>query len=107
MAQLDYNNMLVAELKQELESIGLPISGKKSELIERLMAHSKEPVMISIEADLIDEESRYEIIISRMKTQVIGPLNIGAVIAILLSVLMISTVLIIQPSWLGFGDDYD
>ena len=107
MAQLDYNNMLVAELKQELESIGLPISGKKSELIERLMAHSKEPVMISIEADLIDEESRYDMIISRMKTQVIGPLNIGAVIAILLSVLMISTVLIIQPSWLGFGDDYD
>ena len=64
MAQLDYNNMLVAELKQELESIGLPISGKKSELIERLMAHSKEPVMISIEADLIDEESRYDMIIS-------------------------------------------
>ena len=27
MSQLDYNNMLVAELKQELESIGLPTSG--------------------------------------------------------------------------------
>ena len=76
MAQLDYNNMLVAELKQELVSIGLPISVKKSELIERLMAHSREPLMISIEADLIDEESRYDMIISRMKTQVIGPLNI-------------------------------
>ena len=99
--------MLVAELKQELESLNLPTSGKKSELIERLITHSKEPLMISIEADLIDEESRYDMIISRMKTQVIGPLNIGAVIAILLSILMISTVLIIQPSWLGFGDDYD
>lgn len=107
MSQLDYNNMLVAELKQELESFSLPTSGKKSELIERLISHSKEPVMISIEADLVDEESRYDMIISRMKTQVIGPLNIGAVIAILLSILMISTVLIIQPSWLGFGDDYD
>ena len=107
MSQLDYNNMLVAELKQELESLNLPTSGKKSELIERLVTHSKEPLMISIEADLIDEESRYDMIISRMKTQVIGPLNIGAVIAILLSILMISTVLIIQPSWLGFGDDYD
>jgi hypothetical protein len=63
--------------------------------------------MISIEADLVDEESRYDVIITRMKTQVIGPLNIGAIIAIILSVLMISTVLIIQPSWLGFGDDYD
>jgi len=107
MSQLDYNNMLVAELKQELESLNLPTSGKKSELIERLVTHSKEPLMISIEADLIDEESRYDMIISRMKTQVIGPLNIGAVIAILLSILMISTVFIIQPSWLGFGDDYD
>ena len=107
MSQLDYNNMLVTELKQELESLSLPTSGKKSELIERLVTHSKEPLMISIEADLIDEESRYDMIISRMKTQVIGPLNIGAVIAILLSILMISTVLIIQPSWLGFGDDYD
>jgi hypothetical protein len=63
--------------------------------------------MISIEADLVDEESRYDVIITRMKTQVIGPLNIGAIIAIILSLLMISTVLIIQPSWLGFGDDYD
>jgi hypothetical protein len=107
MSQLDYNNMLVAELKQELESFSLPTSGKKSELIERLITHSKEPLMISIEADLIDEESRYDMIISRMKSQVIGPLNVGAVIAILLSILMISTVLIIQPSWLGFGDDYD
>ena len=107
MSQLDYNNMLVAELKQELENFGLPTSGKKTELIERLMAHSKEPLMISIEADLIEDESRYEAIFAKMKTQVVGPLNLGAVIAIGLSLLMISSVLILKPAWLGFGDDYD
>ena len=107
MSQLDYNNMLVAELKQELENFGLPTSGKKTELIERLIAHSKEPIMISIEADLIEDESRYEAIFAKMKTQVVGPLNLGAVIAIGLSLLMISSVLILKPAWLGFGDDYD
>ena len=107
MSSNNYDEMLVSELKSELEKFQLPTSGKKSELIDRLKSNASNPIMISIDADLIDEESRYDLIISRMKTQVIGPLNIGAVIAILLSVLMISTVLIIQPSWLGFGDDYD
>ncbi|MED6338670.1 MAG: SAP domain-containing protein, partial [Candidatus Thermoplasmatota archaeon] len=107
MSQSDYNNMLVAELKQELENFGLPTSGKKSELIERLMAHSKEPLMISIEADLIEDDSRYEAIFAKMKTQIVGPLNLGAIIAIGLSLLMISSVLILKPAWLGFGDDYD
>ena len=107
MSQLDYNNMLVAELKQELENFGLPTSGKKSELIERLMSHSKEPVMISIEADLIADDSRYEAIFAKMKTQIVGPLNLGAVIAIGLSLLMISSVLVLKPDWLGFGEDYD
>ena len=107
MSQLDYNNMLVAELKQELENFGLPTSGKKSELIERLMSHSKEPVMISIEADLIEDDSRYEAIFAKMKTQIVGPLNLGAVIAIGLSLLMISSVLVLKPDWLGFGEDYD
>ena len=93
MSQSDYNNMLVAELKQELENFGLPTSGKKSELIERLIAHSKEPKMISIEADLIEDDSRYEAIFAKMKTQIVGPLNLGAIIAIGLSFLMISSVL--------------
>ena len=107
MSQSDYNNMLVAELKQELENFGLPTSGKKSDLIERLMSHSKEPVMISIEADLIEDDSRYEAIFAKMKTQIVGPLNLGAVIAIGLSLLMISSVLVLKPDWLGFGEDYD
>ena len=107
MSSNDYDRMLVSELKLELQKLQLPTSGKKSELIDRLKLNNSQQPMISIEADLIEEESRYDVIMTRMKTQVIGPLNIGAIIAILLSVLMISTVLIIQPSWLGFGDDND
>ena len=107
MSSNDYDKMLVSELKLELQKFQLSTSGKKSELIDRLKLNTSQQPMISIEADLVDEESRYDVIMTRMKTQVIGPLNIGAIIAIILSVLMISTVLIIQPSWLGFGDDYD
>lgn len=107
MSSNDYDKMLVSELRLELQKFQLPTSGKKSALIDRLKLNISQQPMISLEADLVDEESRYDVIMTRMKTQVIGPLNIGAVVAILLSVLMISTVLIIQPSWLGFGDDYD
>ena len=107
MSSNDYDKMLVSELRLELQKFQLPTSGKKSELIDRLKLNISQQPMISLEADLVDEESRYDVIMTRMKTQVIGPLNIGAIVAILLSVLMISTVLIIQPSWLGFGDDYD
>ena len=107
MSSNDYDKMLLSDLKLELQKLQLPTSGKKSELIDRLKLNISQQPMISIEADLVDDESRYDIIMTRMKTQVIGPLNTGAIIAILLSVLMVSTILIIQPSWLGFGDDYD
>ena len=107
MTRPDYESMLVAELKTQCEQLGLPTSGKKSTLIERLEQSQNEPLMISIEADLVETENRYEYIFSRMKTQIIGPLNLGAIIAIGLSMLMISSVLVLQPSWLGFGDDFD
>ena len=107
MVSTDYSKMLVAELKEELTKLGLPTSGKKSELLERLDLYYNEPKMISIEADLIDEDSRYEAIFTKMKTQIIGPLNLGAIIAIFISLLMISSVLVLKPAWLGFGEDYD
>ena len=107
MPESDYSSMLVAELKQELTNLGLPTSGNKSELIERLNSHHNKPLMISIEADLVEDESRYEAIFAKMKTQVIGPLNLGAIIAIFISLLMVSSVLVLKPAWLGFGADYD
>jgi large subunit ribosomal protein L24 len=40
--KIDYSNMTVPELKSVLKEKGLPISGKKSELIERLQGDSNE-----------------------------------------------------------------
>ena len=107
MSSPDYDSMLVAELRQRLASAGLPTSGRKVELIERLRLNEQEPTMISIEADLVEENNSTKAFITQMKKQIIGPLNLGGVIAIGLSLLMISSVLVLQPAWLGFGSDYD
>ena len=107
MSSPDYDTMLVAELRQRLASAGLPTSGRKVELIERLRLNEQEPTMISIEADLVEENNSTKAFITQMKKQIIGPLNLGGVIAIGLSLLMISSVLVLQPAWLGFGSDYD
>ena len=107
MSSPDYDTMLVAELRKLLASAGLPTSGRKVELIERLRLNEQEPTMISIEADLVEENNSTNAFITQMKKQIIGPLNLGGVIAIGLSLLMISSVLVLQPAWLGFGGDYD
>ena len=38
----DYNDLKVDELKKKLKELDLPVSGRKSELIERLIASSQE-----------------------------------------------------------------
>jgi large subunit ribosomal protein L32e len=48
----DYENMTVAELKQLLKDAGLPVSGKKADLISRLEESSEEPV---IEEPVVEE----------------------------------------------------
>ena len=40
--ETDYSNMSVAELKEVLKEKGLPVSGKKADLIERLQGDSNE-----------------------------------------------------------------
>ena len=37
----DYNNLKVSELKEKLKELGLPLSGKKSDLVERLTASNE------------------------------------------------------------------
>ena len=41
-AEVDYDNHTVAMLKEKCRAAGLPVSGRKAELIERLQSHSKE-----------------------------------------------------------------
>ena len=41
----DYENMTVAELKELLKEAGLPVSGKKADLIARLQEEADAPVV--------------------------------------------------------------
>ena len=89
----------VAELKVLLAEQSLPVSGKKSELVDRLLASSpivsleeKPPISISFdEEDVLPPQSVD--FMSRMKTPVYGPVNMGMAIAIVLALLMISATL--------------
>tara|TARA_Y100001970_G_scaffold117242_1_gene145833 strand:- start:5073 stop:5714 length:642 start_codon:yes stop_codon:yes gene_type:complete len=51
---MDYENMTVAELKDLLRGEGLPVSGKKSELIARLLENSEQ--LDVDDEDLVEEE---------------------------------------------------
>ena len=51
---MDYENMTVAELKDFLRGEGLPVSGKKSELIARLLENSEQ--LDVDDEDLVEEE---------------------------------------------------
>ncbi|MBT5391019.1 MAG: M20/M25/M40 family metallo-hydrolase [Euryarchaeota archaeon] len=112
----------VAELKEMLRSQGLPVSGNKSLLIQRLMAarpsksgvweevsdasKSNKPVHMSLEQDSgLESPLTFK---QRMSTTVYGPLNLGGLIAIGLALIMVTaTIFVIQPAWLGFERDYD
>ena len=81
-------------------------------MIERLnrFSLSKENVITLEEEDLIGsntDKTTSSSFVKRMRKPIYGPINLGALYAIGISFLMLTTVIIIQPSWLGFGDDYD
>ena len=105
----------VSELKVMLAEQGLPVSGKKSELIERLASASEEtvwqqatplPTTMELEEDLkiFDEPTT---MMMRMQRPIYGPINMGMAIAIGLAALMVSAVLVVQPAWLGFETEYE
>lgn len=107
---MNYDSMRVSELKEELRKYNAPVSGNKNELIERLNQFNlKDETIITMEDDDFIETNSTErnSFIARMRRPVYGPLNLGAIYAIIVSLLMLTTVLIIQPSWLGFGEDYE
>ncbi|MEZ7988070.1 MAG: M20/M25/M40 family metallo-hydrolase [Candidatus Poseidoniaceae archaeon] len=114
----------VAELKDMLRSQGLPVSGNKSLLIQRLVSTeaSAEKVWDEINdapamkktasmKNLSLEEEDFESPLTfkqRMSTTVYGPLNLGGLVAIGLALIMVTaTIFVIQPAWLGFERDYD
>ena len=107
----------VAELKEMLRGKGLPVSGRKAELIARLSDSS--PIQKQTNSQVLTSENTLSLedderqagdltFKQRMGVQVYGPLNVGAVIAIAMAVLMVTaTILVFKPTWLGFERQYD
>ena len=63
----DYEDMTVAQLKELLKEAGLPVSGKKADLIARLQEGADEPTPVEEESaaeeeadDDFDSDSDYE-----------------------------------------------
>ena len=56
----DYEDMTVAQLKELLKEAGLPVSGKKADLIARLEEGSDEPAPVEESAEEEVEEDDFE-----------------------------------------------
>ncbi len=56
----DYDNMTVAELKVQLKEAGLPVSGKKTDLVARLNAAGNSPVEEAVVEEAVVEEAVVE-----------------------------------------------
>ena len=56
----DYEDMTVAQLKELLKEAGLPVSGKKADLIARLEEGSDEPAPVEESAEEEAEEDDFE-----------------------------------------------
>ena len=56
----DYDNMTVAELKVQLKEAGLPVSGKKADLIARLSDVGDSPVEETVVEEAVAEEAVVE-----------------------------------------------
>ena len=67
---LDYSDFTVSKLKEKLKELGLPLSGKKSELIERLTASNEKVAEGDIDdSDEEDAEGRFEQLFSVEKLE--------------------------------------
>ena len=117
MAEQDLSKHSVAELKEMLRNLGLPVSGRKADLIARLSdlsgendsAHDRIPSLdnsVSMEDDVVlAEPTSFQ---QRMRTPVYGPFNVGALIAIGMALIMVTAaIFVFKPAWLGFEPEYD
>ena len=116
--------LTVAELKERLKSSGLPISGNKAELVERLVEHASAPTAdrgrmaedlasatteLSLENET--EPGAFDV------DEVLGDglpwwkttdlMSVPALTAIGVAVLMVTAVFVFQPTWLGFSPNYE
>ena len=85
-----FDSFTVEQLKTMLGERGLPKSGKKAELIERLNASSEEKVI--------------ELGTSVWSRTIVGQFNLAQVVGSIAAVLLLMVV-VFNPSILGFGED--
>ncbi|MDP6234993.1 MAG: M20/M25/M40 family metallo-hydrolase [Candidatus Poseidoniaceae archaeon] len=117
MDEQDLSKHSVAELKEMLRNLGLPVSGRKADLIARLSDLSSEndsahdsisslDNSVSMEDDVVlAEPTSFQ---QRMRTPVYGPFNVGALIAIGMALIMVTAaIFVFKPAWLGFEPEYD
>ena len=103
MTVLSFEGLTVNELKEMLREAELPLSGTKSQLIERLQANLPGANTISLDSEktLVDDAilDGEESVPWYKGTEVLTP---PALIAIGVAVLMVTAIFVIQPTWLGF-----
>ncbi|MGB1766356.1 MAG: M20/M25/M40 family metallo-hydrolase [Poseidonia sp.] len=103
---MEFEGKTVAELKDLLREQGLPLSGTKAQLVERLQANSATDAVLSIE----DEPKEHagglteENVPWWRSTEVLTP---QALMAIGVVVLMVTAVFVFRPTWLGFAPNYE
>ena len=103
---MDLEGKTVADLKDMLREQGLPVSGNKSQLIERLEASNPAEAVLNVEDDpndnagLLTEEN----VPWWRSTDVLTP---QALMAIGVVVLMVTAVFVFRPTWLGFTPSYE
>jgi hypothetical protein len=100
-----YVAFTVQELRAEAKQRGLPVSGSKSELIERLLQSDVE--VSKIDNITVHDGSKFSVMKQRLGEPAVGPISLGGVIAFGIAIMLVSTVLIVKPAWLGFGENYD
>ena len=103
---MDLENKTVAELKDMLRDQSLPVSGTKTQLLERLKGNEPVEAVLSLEEEtkpddrvLFDENVPWW-----RSTDLLTP---QALMAVGVVVMMIAAVFIIRPSWLGFTPNYE
>jgi len=99
-----YSPFTLHELREEAKKRSLPVSGTKAQLIERLVDNDGAS---SNANEMIDSQSKFIEIKQRLREPALGPISLGGVIAFGIAIMLVSTVLIVRPAWLGFGEDYN
>ena len=103
---MDLQSKTVAELKEMLKEQGLPVSGNKSQLLERLESNSATDAVLSLEDEAKDSPGHLdeEHVPWWRSTDLLTP---QALMAIGVVVLMITAVFVFRPTWLGFAPNYE